>query len=394
MRLGNALGEAKSFEDSRERYRQALDLAAAIGDGWLQCAVLTNMSCNESDAGEPERAVETAEMMMAVAAAAGVTLNLLTLSHLAEAYIGVGRYAEAERTLLAGLLDETLPAVQLNDRAMALFYLAQAQRHAGALDRASDSLRRCQQICDERDLVWDQVHIKQEWAALYAAHGDFARAYQVHQGFHRASEALHSAEREAQARTRQAMYETTEARQQADLYHEQARRDPLTGLLNRRHVDERLPALVEHATRTGDPLVVALVDLDHFKRINDTCSHETGDRVLATVAGLLAAAVTPTAAQTHRSATFAARMGGEEFLLALVGCDPGTAARHLDDVRRTVAAHPWSELTGAMAITVSIGAASTAAVLEPRPAALLGRADAFLYRAKRQGRDRVVGDGI
>jgi hypothetical protein len=62
--------------------RQALELATAIGDVWLQAAVLTNMSCNESDAGEPQRAVEAAEKMMAVAATGGVTLNLLTLSHL------------------------------------------------------------------------------------------------------------------------------------------------------------------------------------------------------------------------------------------------------------------------------------------------------------------------
>ena len=86
-------------------------------------------------------------------------------------------------------------------------------------------------------------------------------------------------------------------------------------------------------------------------------------------------------------------MGGEEFLLVLVGSDPAEAAGHLEDVRSTVAAHPWTELTGAMPITVSIGAASTAGCSgDPAPAALLGRADAHLYRAKRQGRDRVVGD--
>lgn len=392
MRLGNALGEAKSFEDSRERYRQALELATVIGDVWLQTAVLTNMSCNESDAGQPQRAVETAETMAAVAAAGGIALNLLTLSHLAEAYIGVGRYAEAEQTLLAGLHDDTLPAVQLNDRAMALFYLAQAQRRRGALDRAQDSLQRCQQICDERDLVWDQVHIKQEWAALYAAQGHFERAYQLHQDFHAASEALHSTEREAQARTRQAMYETTEARQQAHLYHEQARRDPLTGLHNRRHVDEHLPALIEHAARTGDPLIVALVDLDHFKRVNDTCSHETGDQVLVTVAGLLTAAIPPTTgAPTGGSAVrpggFAARLGGEEFLLVLTGMSGTQTVYLLDDLRRTIAAHPWQPITGELPVTVSIGV--SAAQPTSTQGGLLARADESLYTAKHDGRNRV-----
>jgi diguanylate cyclase (GGDEF)-like protein len=86
-------------------------------------------------------------------------------------------------------------------------------------------------------------------------------------------------------------------------------------------------------------------------------------------------------------------MGGEEFLLVLFGSGPAAAAAHMEAVRATVAAHPWVELTGGMSITVSIGAASTTACSgDPAPTALLGRADAHLYRAKRGGRDRVVGD--
>jgi diguanylate cyclase (GGDEF)-like protein len=203
---------------------------------------------------------------------------------------------------------------------------------------------------------------------------------------------LQSAERDARARALQAMYETTEARRQTRRYRELSLRDPLTGLYNRRFVDEQLPRLLRR-TPDAPEVTVALLDLDYFKLVNDTCSHEVGDEVLRIVAEILQGAEEKQCQGTGPG-SFAARMGGEEFLLVLVGCDPGTAARQLDDVRRTVAAHPWSELTGTMAITVSIGAASTAAVLEPRPAAILGRADAFLYRAKRQGRDRVVGDGI
>jgi diguanylate cyclase (GGDEF)-like protein len=85
-------------------------------------------------------------------------------------------------------------------------------------------------------------------------------------------------------------------------------------------------------------------------------------------------------------------MGGEEFLLVLVGSRPDEAATHLEEVRQTVATYPWSEVTGAMTITVSIGAASTVGLPDPTPAALLARADARLYRAKRQGRDRVVSE--
>jgi two-component system, cell cycle response regulator len=121
--------------------------------------------------------------------------------------------------------------------------------------------------------------------------------------------------------------------------------------------------------------------------VNDTCSHEVGDQVLRTVAALL-----QDAEAAHGAGSFAARMGGEEFLLVLVGSDLATAAARLESVRRTVAAHSWSELTGALSVTVSIGAASTAGLSDPTPAELLGRADAHLYRAKRQGRERVVTD--
>jgi diguanylate cyclase (GGDEF)-like protein len=85
-------------------------------------------------------------------------------------------------------------------------------------------------------------------------------------------------------------------------------------------------------------------------------------------------------------------MGGEEFLLVLAGGDPPAAVRQLEQIRQAVRAHPWTELTDGLPVTVSIGVASTAGLNDPSPAELLGCADAHLYRAKRQGRNRVVSD--
>jgi diguanylate cyclase (GGDEF)-like protein len=135
---------------------------------------------------------------------------------------------------------------------------------------------------------------------------------------------------------------------------------------------------------------VALVDVDHFKRVNDSCSHEVGDRVLQAVAELLDGMAPP--GTDGDDVSFVARMGGEEFLLVLAGSDPAAAEAHLESVRRTVAAHPWAELTGDLPVTVSIGATSAAGLADPTPADLLGRADRRLYEAKRAGRNRVVGD--
>jgi diguanylate cyclase (GGDEF)-like protein len=109
--------------------------------------------------------------------------------------------------------------------------------------------------------------------------------------------------------------------------------------------------------------------------------------VLCAVAELLQEADLPVGPES-----FAARMGGEEFLLVLVGRTADTAARTLEDLRRAVRAYPWSLLAEDLQVTVSIGAASTGDGPVESPAELLARADAHLYSAKRHGRDRVVAD--
>ncbi|MBD0293563.1 MAG: GGDEF domain-containing protein, partial [Jiangellaceae bacterium] len=262
-----------------------------------------------------------------------------------------------------------------------LLTLARAQRGLAAYDRAQRSLDESRRYCVERELGDVLVRVHQEQAELHAARGQFAEAYAAHKVFFAAYNSLHSSQREAQARTRQAMFETTEARQEAERFREQARRDPLTGLRNRRYVDEQLPLLID-----ADPAVaVAIVDLDHFKRINDQLSHDVGDQVLVQVAKVLEtelAAVSPDG--------FVARMGGEEFLMVLPRTEVPVAAHRLDQIRRAVASHGWDEITHGLPVTVSIGVAGRADASAPTQPALLSSADRNLYAAKHGGRDRVV----
>jgi diguanylate cyclase (GGDEF)-like protein len=128
---------------------------------------------------------------------------------------------------------------------------------------------------------------------------------------------------------------------------------------------------------------VALVDLDHFKRINDTLSHATGDVVLQQVAALLAESVTGPAV--------AARLGGEEFLLILPDADLGEAVRRCEQLRQAIAVHTWTSVTGDIPVTASIGV-TTVADGHSTPSALLAQADRNLYAAKRSGRNRVIAD--
>jgi diguanylate cyclase (GGDEF)-like protein len=158
-----------------------------------------------------------------------------------------------------------------------------------------------------------------------------------------------------------------------------AERDPLTGLGNRRHLERRCAELVPQAQREGRPLVLAQIDIDHFKAINDQHGHAAGDRVLVAMAALLR--------ENMRAGDVVARHGGEEFVVLLPGMDADTAVEVCERLRERVAAHPWAALGGpAWPVTISIGLAGAPPYALQT---LLLRADEALYRAKRTGRNRL-----
>jgi diguanylate cyclase len=151
-----------------------------------------------------------------------------------------------------------------------------------------------------------------------------------------------------------------------------AAQDALTGLGNRRQFDLQIAAVDESYT-------LVLVDVDHFKTINDTYSHQTGDRILREVAAVLRAHC--------RAEDSAVRLGGDEFALFL-RTDPAGAAHVAERVREVLAARDWSAFGASLRVTLSIGVAQCARGMDG--ATLYDRADHQLYNAKRRGRDQVA----
>jgi diguanylate cyclase (GGDEF)-like protein len=157
--------------------------------------------------------------------------------------------------------------------------------------------------------------------------------------------------------------------------------DSLTGLRNRRWLDENLPRLMARYRRDGKPLALLMLDVDYFKTFNDTYGHASGDRVLSVVAAAVESRLRPT--------DFGSRYGGEEFVIILPGTDLEGARTAAERLRETIAG---TEVEGVDAttlppVTVSIGVAQMA--VKERADSLLARADTALYRAKNAGRDRV-----
>jgi diguanylate cyclase (GGDEF)-like protein/PAS domain S-box-containing protein len=163
----------------------------------------------------------------------------------------------------------------------------------------------------------------------------------------------------------------------------QAIRDQLTGLYNRRFLEDALTRETGRAARSGEPVAVAILDVDHFKRINDTNGHEAGDAVLRALGDVLQ--------KTVRKTDIVGRFGGEEFLILLPGADIEVARARAIGVLEAVRAMQVVIPTGAPLhhITASIGVA-VMPLHVANGSALVAAADAALYQAKGQGRNRVI----
>jgi two-component system, cell cycle response regulator len=158
--------------------------------------------------------------------------------------------------------------------------------------------------------------------------------------------------------------------------------DGLTGLYNHRHVHELLRDEWERSLRSGEPLSVAMLDLDRFKLVNDTYGHPTGDVILYETARILREAA--------REIDMVGRYGGEEFIVILPSTDEGEAARFAERVRAQVAAHLFRDEANELRMTTSCGVASAPDDSLDSCEALLKLADTALYAAKQGGRNRVI----
>jgi diguanylate cyclase (GGDEF)-like protein len=160
-------------------------------------------------------------------------------------------------------------------------------------------------------------------------------------------------------------------------------RDALTGLANRRHFEMVLAREIDRVARAGDPALLLLLDIDHFKRVNDNHGHAAGDLVLKAVAETLLECVRPM--------DTVARIGGEEFAIVLPNCSPAFGPTVAERVRTRIARRPVAiGMTQHISVTVSLGGAFAPQWVRSSVAVWLERADLQLYNAKSGGRNRAA----
>src|SRR4051812_27279583 len=291
------------------------------------------------------------------------------------ALVGLGEHTAAVGPLRAAvrITSATADRAQL---ASAQLALGRALRRQGQVAEADEHLVSALNLATEHGLPRLRRAALRELCTLHAELDDAGRALPYLQAY--LSDEL---DRVDERRTRwvelfgrrKSLLETERA---AGQLRRQAYEDPLTHLPNRRYAEARLDGLLSAGSAPG----LAVVDVDHFKSINDAIGHPGGDAVLRVVAELLVDGV--------RDTDEVCRWAGDEFVILLPDTTAEQAERALERIRRKVASYDWAELGLDFPVTISVGIASAARGDDRRT--LFAAADAVLYDAKRSGRDRVV----
>lgn len=371
-------------------------------DAENEALTLYNMSNIYQHAGSHERAASCIGQALQMVRASGtrgmalyITLHILTL--MAAIASARGQRSEAQtlldeaRAWAVRHFPEALPHVQFCQGS----HLAAVGDDTNALTQFQDCLARLGPS-GKYDLLAD-CH-----AALADCNerlGDYRAALAHHRAYAAIRERTFIEASEQKVRALDVIHQITTARQAAEaerqrnaaLQHyiqelEQLQsslramslRDPLTDLHNRRYLNEEGERLLRHAQRYGDHCCAAMIDVDHFKHINDRLGHALGDRVLQHLATIVTDAM--------RSTDLIARYGGEELALLLPSTSLGNAYAICERLRTTVEQHTWRDIHPTLQVTISIGLADHNG---DNLAELLARADAQLYAAKHAGRNRT-----
>jgi diguanylate cyclase (GGDEF)-like protein len=336
---GDALSCQAEAENALRLLDRALGISRQFGCKRLEAFCLQTMGEAYQAMSRPEVALGMADQFLALARESNDKwIEAHGLACIGELKAQLGERAEGV-TLLKGALASFESLGSTDECARVLRILSTAYEAAGNLTEALGCLRRAGAI----------------------------------------EQRLKSEDTERRARALAARRRLDQASLETERYKQLALEDSLTGLANRRSLDDRLATMMREAHTRGSVLTVALADVDHFKGINDRFSHAVGDEVLRCVGEILRAHC--------RLGDIAGRYGGEEFMLVFRGLDMRSAADICERIRRAAESWDWQSIHPQLRVTLSLGLATSSSFRDPQ--GLLDAADHWLYEAKHHGRNQV-----
>jgi diguanylate cyclase (GGDEF)-like protein len=390
----NELANAHAIQDDPVRalqlYREAADTFRSAGDNLWMAFVLQNAAyvhCGLGDRALAAGSREEAEV--AYGRALALTREAAELPNPEDNVIRAYAEGMAGRALIGlgqplAALDHLKAAVltarAVGDRRAEGAHLIETARALDAAGRTQDGLRAALRAVHLLEEIGDRRTLAQALevtSTLNERVGDLGAALAAQRRFHALSQELDGERAKARMELNALRLDVQQAQAEAERRRTEALMDPVTGLPNRRDFDAQFGLVVARST---GPIALALMDLDHFKKVNDRFSHLVGDDVLRVCARLLR--------ESSRDHDLVARFGGEEFAIVLPGAELPIALVVCERMRRAIAEYPWETIQEGLAVTASLGC--IVGMPGTTTQELLTEADRQLYAAKAAGRNRVM----
>ncbi len=415
--LAHELYQLGDYDEALRYLREGLERSAKLANARLRSVLHVNRIVCLTDLGRPQEALDDIELLLALStddsghSIAGASFETMAIAAVRAGRLALGEQllerarpqlaetavpdekiegavAEAELLRAQGKLVEAaaplqrllpLPAEGVSLRVRCLFFQALADVHE-RLGNASQALAHLR--------TWQQLHVERAQRAASARQQaaslqtELLRLQRERDLIEQRRQSTERAKAELEAINRQLSQKVEEVEALQSALERQAIRDFLTGLFNRRHLNEVLPSMLALALRDGQPLAVAVIDFDHFKDVNDRHGHLAGDMLLAAFSRLLS--------RKLRKSDVACRYGGEEFCVLMPRTSAASAQRKLMTLLKLWHSAVFTRDGITLADnTFSAGVADSAQVSESAHA-LLKAADDCVLEAKRLGRNRVI----
>ncbi len=398
--LGNAHEELGDLQQAYLHYEQALALADQVSDRSLRARVLANMGA--AMAGERRFDLAMKHLRRAAQEADRISEPSLQgwIEGLKARVIAVRGDADGAGECFSRAIEFCHQASETRAEGEILMHFSAYLEELGRPSQALEHLQSALRIFRSVNTRWGIARAYHRLASLAETMGEPAAALEHFRQYHRLRidmlDEMAKAKVQSMANQRDLELaqmeravshlrnvELAEALKEVEAQKSELERlsirDPLTGTYNRRYLDSALDKAFHFASRHSSRLSVAVVDLDHFKQVNDQHSHAVGDQVLIRFVELVNDNV--------RAEDVLARFGGEEFVLVMPGVDLAGAASACEKLRKQVADFDWSTVCKSLSVTISIGVADNAGATSW--AKIMSDADRRLYKAKDAGRNRV-----
>jgi diguanylate cyclase (GGDEF)-like protein len=307
--------------------------------------------------------------------------KLHTLHTLGAIHIALRNHAMAMKYLQEGLELSR----QNNSQLLELTFIAEishVHQIEGSLGKAEEELLMALQTAESINSLTNVSLIHDRLTGIYKERQDYKSALEHFEAFHSAFKKIFNDKSDRRIKNLEILNQVESARKQAELYRELAGTDSLTKLVNRRQFLEVAEVAVQQLKIEQGQLAIIMLDIDHFKNVNDQYGHKAGDEVLSTVAASIK--------QSLRPGDVAGRYGGEEFVVLVSGASLNQCLKIAERIRQAVAQQTYHIGQVVVGVTVSLGVAWMNPDRMFPLDALINCADQAMYSAKRQGRNRVV----